>query len=68
MKFKDLEKIPEMGVQKIQFEVEPSTDEREEDDETQVPEENGSDETTAPDYHLARDRERRVIRPPNRLG
>ncbi|CAJ2678716.1 unnamed protein product [Trifolium pratense] len=50
------------------FEVEPSTDEREKEDETQVPDESGSDETTVPDYQLARDRERRVIRPPNRLG
>ncbi|MCI83727.1 hypothetical protein A2U01_0105003, partial [Trifolium medium] len=29
MKCKDLEKRPETGVEKIQFEVEPSTDERE---------------------------------------
>ncbi|CAJ2637310.1 unnamed protein product [Trifolium pratense] len=68
MKCKDLEKRPEMGVERIQFEVEPSTDEREKEDETQVPDESGSDETTVPDYQLARDRERRVIRPPNRLG
>ncbi|MCI40101.1 hypothetical protein A2U01_0061333, partial [Trifolium medium] len=51
---------------KIQFEVEPSTDEREEDDKIQVPGESGSQETTAHDYQLARDRERRVIAPPNR--
>ncbi|WJX45134.1 E3 ubiquitin-protein ligase upl4 [Trifolium repens] len=50
------------------FEVEPSTDEREKEDQTQVPEESGSDEPTTSDYQLARDRERRVIRPPNRLG
>ncbi|MCI79226.1 hypothetical protein A2U01_0100497, partial [Trifolium medium] len=50
MKCKDLEERPETGVEKIQFEVEPSTDEREKEDETQVPEESGSDETTAPDY------------------
>ncbi|CAJ2646442.1 unnamed protein product [Trifolium pratense] len=68
MKCKDLEKRPETGVERIQFEVEPSTDEREKEDETQVPDESGSDETTVPDYQLARDRERRVIRPPNRLG
>ncbi|MCI70809.1 hypothetical protein A2U01_0092072, partial [Trifolium medium] len=68
MKCKDLEKRPETGVEKIQFKVEPSTDEREEEDQTLVPEENGSDETAAPDYKLARDREMRVIRPPNRLG
>ncbi|MCI81496.1 copia LTR rider, partial [Trifolium medium] len=43
-------------------------DEREKEDETQVPEESGSDETTIPDYQLARDRERRVIHPPNRFG
>ncbi|CAJ2642413.1 unnamed protein product [Trifolium pratense] len=68
MKCKDLEKRPETGVERIQFEVEPSTDEREKEDETQVPDESRSDETTVPDYQLARDRERRVIRPPNRLG
>ncbi|CAJ2668093.1 unnamed protein product [Trifolium pratense] len=68
MKCKDLEKRPETGVERIQFEVEPSTDEREKEDKTQVPDESGSDETTVPDYQLARDRERRVIRPPNRLG
>ncbi|MCI45797.1 hypothetical protein A2U01_0067036, partial [Trifolium medium] len=39
MKCKDLEEIPETGVEKIQFEVEPSTDEREEEDQTLVPEE-----------------------------
>ncbi|CAJ2628030.1 unnamed protein product [Trifolium pratense] len=65
---KDLKKRPETRVERIQFEVEPSTDEREKEDETQVPDESGSDETTVPDYQLARDRERRVIRPPNRLG
>ncbi|MCI61346.1 copia LTR rider, partial [Trifolium medium] len=37
-------------------------------DETQVPEESGSDETTVPDYQLPRDREMKVIRPPNRLS
>ncbi|MCI68539.1 hypothetical protein A2U01_0089800, partial [Trifolium medium] len=42
-------------------------DEREKEDETQVPEESGSDETIFPDYQLARDRERRVIKPPNRF-
>ncbi|WJX64387.1 hypothetical protein P8452_49170 [Trifolium repens] len=68
MKCKDLEERPETGVEKIQFEVEPSTDEREKEDQTQVPEESGSDESTTSDYQLARDRERRVIRPPNRLG
>ncbi|CAJ2648276.1 unnamed protein product [Trifolium pratense] len=55
-------------MERIQFEVEPSIDEREKEDETQVPDESGSDETTVPDYQLARDRERRVIKPPNRLG
>ncbi|CAJ2640159.1 unnamed protein product [Trifolium pratense] len=65
---KDLEKRPETGMKRIQFEVEPSIDEREKEDETQVPDESGSDETTVPDYQLARDRERRVIKPPNRLG
>ncbi|CAJ2636069.1 unnamed protein product [Trifolium pratense] len=65
---KDLEKRPETGVERIQFEVEPSIDEREKEDETQVPDESGSDETTVPDYQLARDRERRVSKPPNRLG
>ncbi|KAK2414734.1 secreted RxLR effector protein [Trifolium repens] len=68
MKCKDLEERPETGVEEIQFEVEPSTDEREKEDQTQVPEESGSDESTTSDYQLARDRERRVIRPPNRLG
>ncbi|MCI57579.1 hypothetical protein A2U01_0078830, partial [Trifolium medium] len=62
------EERPETGVEKIQFEVEPSTDEREEEDQTLVPEESGSDETTAPDYQLAKDKERKVIRPSNRLG
>ncbi|MCI11201.1 acylamino-acid-releasing enzyme [Trifolium medium] len=37
-----LDARPETGVEKIQFEVEPSTDEREEEDETQVPDESGS--------------------------
>ncbi|PNX72588.1 copia LTR rider, partial [Trifolium pratense] len=63
-----LEKRPETGVEKIQFKVEPSTDERENEDETQVPEESGSGETTVPDYQLARDREMRVIKPSNRFG
>ncbi|MCI86440.1 hypothetical protein A2U01_0107721, partial [Trifolium medium] len=63
-----MEERPETGVEKIQFEVEPSTDKREQEDETQVPEESGSDETTLPDYQLARDKERRVIHPPNRFG
>ncbi|MCI95845.1 hypothetical protein A2U01_0117144, partial [Trifolium medium] len=67
-KCKDMEERPETGVEKIQFEVEASTDEREKEDETQVPEESGRDETTAPDYQLARDRERRAIHPPNRFG
>ncbi|MCI68591.1 hypothetical protein A2U01_0089852, partial [Trifolium medium] len=64
---KDLEERPKTGVEKIQFEVEPSTAEREEEDQTLVPEESESDERTSPDYRLARDREMRVIRPPNRL-
>ncbi|KAK2414224.1 cysteine-rich RECEPTOR kinase [Trifolium repens] len=68
MKCKDLEERPETEVEKIQFEVEPSTDEREKEDQTQVPEESESDEPTTSDYQLARDRERKVIRPPNRLG
>ncbi|MCI94173.1 hypothetical protein A2U01_0115471, partial [Trifolium medium] len=45
MKCKDLEERPETRLEKIQYEVEPSTDERENEDETQVPEESGSDET-----------------------
>ncbi|PNX59901.1 hypothetical protein L195_g059917, partial [Trifolium pratense] len=68
MKCKDLEKRPEIGVERIQFEVDPSTYEREKEDETQVPDESGSDEAIVSDYQLARDRERRVIRPPNRFG
>ncbi|PNX90442.1 cysteine-rich receptor-like protein kinase 25-like protein [Trifolium pratense] len=68
MKCKDLEKRPEMGVERIQFEVEPSIDERGKEDDTQVPDESGSDEATILDYQQARDRERRVIRPPNRLS
>ncbi|MCI50088.1 hypothetical protein A2U01_0071332, partial [Trifolium medium] len=59
MKCKDLEERPETGVENIQFEVEPSTDEKEEEDQTLVPEKSGSDETTVPDYQLARDREMR---------
>ncbi|MCI68008.1 copia LTR rider, partial [Trifolium medium] len=47
---------------------EPSTDEREKEDETQVPEESGRDETIVPNYQLARDKERIVIRPPNRFS
>ncbi|MCI93411.1 putative gag-pol polyprotein, partial [Trifolium medium] len=31
-------------------------------------EESGSDEPTVPDYQLARDRESKVIHPPNRFG
>ncbi|MCH80452.1 copia LTR rider [Trifolium medium] len=61
----DLDTSSEMGVQKIQFEVEPSIDEGEEEDQTLVPDESGS-QTTAPDYQLTRDREKRVITPPNR--
>ncbi|CAJ2651441.1 unnamed protein product [Trifolium pratense] len=68
MKCKDIEESPETRVERIQFEVEPSIEEREQEDETQVPEESGSDEVTVPDYQLARDRERRVIHPPNRFG
>ncbi|MCI68395.1 hypothetical protein A2U01_0089656, partial [Trifolium medium] len=34
MKCKDMEERPETGGEKIQFEVEPSTDEREQEDET----------------------------------
>ncbi|KAK2443650.1 hypothetical protein QL285_014736 [Trifolium repens] len=69
MKCKDLETRPETGVERIQFEVEPSTDEREEEeDETQVPVESGSQTITDLDYQLAQDRERRVITPPNRYG
>ncbi|WJX42094.1 hypothetical protein P8452_29365 [Trifolium repens] len=69
MKCKDLETRPETGVERIQLEVEPSTDEREEEEEeTLEPVESGSQTITAPDYQLARDRERRVITPPNRYG
>ncbi|MCI78075.1 hypothetical protein A2U01_0099345, partial [Trifolium medium] len=60
---------PETREEKIQFEVEPSTDEKEEEeDQTPIPEESGSDETTYSDYQLARDRDRRVIRAPKRFG
>ncbi|PNX59082.1 hypothetical protein L195_g051235, partial [Trifolium pratense] len=68
MKCKDIEESPETRVERIQFEVEPSIDEREQEDETQVPKESGSDEVNVLDYQLARDRERRVIHPPNRFG
>ncbi|MCH79395.1 hypothetical protein A2U01_0000144 [Trifolium medium] len=52
----------------IQFEVEPSTDERKEEDQTQVHEESGRKETTAPHYQLARDRDMRVNTPPKRYS
>ncbi|KAK2447548.1 secreted RxLR effector protein [Trifolium repens] len=68
MKCKDLETRPETGVERIQLEVEPPTDEGEEENQTLVPEESGSQPIVAPDYQLARDRERRVITPPNRNG
>ncbi|MCI46550.1 copia LTR rider, partial [Trifolium medium] len=42
--------------------------EGEEENQTQVPDASVSQETTAPGYQLTRDRERRVITPPNRYG
>lgn len=68
MKCKDLDTSSETGVEKIQFEVEPTTDEREGEDQTPVPDESEGQETIDPDYQLARDRIRRQINPPVRYG
>jgi hypothetical protein len=48
--------------------VEHSTDEREEEDQTQVLDESGSHTTVVHDYKLARDRDRRIITPLNRYS
>ncbi|GAU10233.1 hypothetical protein TSUD_417410 [Trifolium subterraneum] len=68
MKCKNLNASPETGVENFQFEVEPFTDKEGTEEQTLVPEESGSDETSTSGYQLARDRERRDIRPPNRYG
>ncbi|KAK2454519.1 hypothetical protein QL285_002067 [Trifolium repens] len=49
VKCKDLEERPETGVEKFQLEVEPSTDEGEEENQTSVPEESGSQPIETPD-------------------
>ena len=48
--------------------MEPTIDEREEEDETPIPDESEGQETIDPDYQLARDRQRRKITPPERYG
>jgi len=68
MKCKDLETSSKTGLQKIQFEVEPTTDEREGEDQTLVPDENEGQEIINPDYQLARDSQRRQINPPERYS
>jgi len=68
MKCKDLETSSEIGVQKIQFKVEPTTDEREWEDQTPVLDESEGQEIINPDYQLARDRPRRQINPPDRYS
>jgi len=68
MKCKDPETSSETGVQKIQFKVEPTTDEREGEDQTPVPDESEDQEIIDHDYQLSRDRKRRQTRPPERYG
>jgi len=68
MKCKDLEESSETRVQKIQFEVEPTTDEREGEDQNPVPDESEGQEIIDPDYQLARDRQMRQINPPERYS
>jgi len=68
MKCNDLETSSEKGVQKIQFEVEPTTDEREGEDQTPVPDESEGQEIINPNYQLARDRKTRQIHPPERYS
>jgi len=60
MKCKDLESSWETGVKKIQFDVEPTTDEREGEDQTSVPDESEGQEIIDLDYQLARDRQRSI--------
>ena len=48
--------------------MEPITDEREGEDQTQVPDESEGQEIIDPDYQLARDRQKRQINPPERYG
>jgi len=48
--------------------VEPTVDEREGEDQTPVPDESEGQEIIDPDYQLARDRQRRQIKPPERYG
>jgi len=68
MKCKDLEESSETWVQKIQFEVEPTTNEREGKDQTPVPNESEGQEIIDPDYQLARGMQRRQINPPERYN
>jgi len=48
--------------------VEPTIDEREEEDQTPVPDESEGQKIINPDYQLARDRQRRQIDPPERYN
>jgi len=68
MKCKDMETSSKMGVKKIQFEVEPTIDEREGEDQTPVPDESEGQEIINPDYQLARDTPSRQINPPETYG
>jgi len=68
MKCKDLDTSSETGVEKIQFEVEPTTNEREGEDQTLVPDESKGQEIISPNYQLARDRTKKQINPPERYG
>ena len=68
MKCKDLETSSKVGIEKIQFEMESTTDEREGEDQTPVLDESEGQEIIDLDYQLARDRERRQINPPVRYS